>query len=1370
MPDTGVLSLFYGKLFEVSITSILECTPYRGKSIMKAMTPELFGSSALSARALAATLCSLALVVGCVDEPTLNQSDMSGDMERADITPPLEEVSKIELVLDSSTPGVELAVRQHQRLRLKVQGFDSTGNLLADNLISQTSVTFTDLSEDTSARPLDRQPLVLTLDGNVIEVLEQGKARVEVTLARPGDAPALTDTVILNATQLASIRGTLPLLTTLRRGEPLMLNASLSVTPQGGAQEPLPLLSLCTQPGEVVASGAIRIYSRQENDPEATSEDLNFGSIYEVIGERTGAGQLEINCPALVEYDLPTSLTYHFRVESSTEVRAGAEHTCSLIRPSNSTPSAINTNLLCWGKNERGQVGALIAGRRQDVTEPTPVFNSSQGPIDVDTGPEHTCAIVAGDSSIQGTRSGDLYCWGDNRLGQSVPVDRENAPEAGPSVERPSLYSSPARIEVAYMQFAQACSGDNYSCALSDEGRLMCWGTNSHGQLGPINENTLLTRPTEIFPGTRHVEIGCGAQHVCATSLEGESTCWGRNHLGQLGQPPEVLPQSDTPIPLSQDNTPFRFEVLSQGEHTSCGLTEEGLLYCWGNNRNGQITDFIQEEIVVAPTRINLSSRPEERVESIAIGSHHACAITTADTLPTSDEAACLVYTLDMNDFTFKPGTQQPENIRQIDGTCADRGPNNRTTRDAWRSADKTPGTYEACHTTRQYCWGDAQWGQILKLDATRHPSPQLLTCQARPPEGLPSHKGLDLNAINERNFFNDYRTITVGDTHSCSAGRTTVASRDAVTKQMSVDTKEKVWCWGRSDNGKLGSKTTDIVAPSPTSSFKSLAQNASQGATFHDRSGRPVGQPRQLAIGRSHGCVRTCLPGDNLDKQPEDSCEDLFDAQHHVLCWGSNQQGQRGEVDGFDILTSLNSTAPDAFQIQPTTALISSTLQTLVSGAEHLCTSHQTFTRQDPAAPRYEWDRTTGLRCWGKNSHQQAGASIGTSAHGNPNTGISGGPDTDCQVLNFGDRLGDLHTCGFTLTTEYADLYKELYNDPQNMSAYDWATNIFQCWNADREPNRPSTMSFSDLIFSARGQAYCWGNGSLGQHGRNATIMSDARPSPDRPAGGSSAYYNGISSSDYLSCGWSNTFSTGAGTIDCWGYDPHSLVKDWEAESIPTSERILYSPTKVRGWNSGDTLRDKLKAVEVMAMGEQHVCVISNPQIKYVVCWGDNTYGQIGGATQNRVDARDAHFVKVSENDELSEVTHLTAGRHHTCALTRSQRLYCWGRNDRGQVGALDEFGQVSNNLYTLTKPYEIKTFNGKFIKDIMAFDDHTCALVAEDAFEQSPVSIHCWGENDLGQSACWQADPIDLEDASTLCTSSRPWSRRAAITQAYP
>lgn len=1296
------------------------------------------------------------------------------DMSTADMTTlPLDDVSTISIVLDSATPGLELSVRQHQRLRLKVQGFDATGNLVSDNLISQTNVTFVDLGDDAGARAIDRQPLVLSLDGNVIEVLERGKARLEVTLPR-ANAP-LTDEVILDATQPGSVRGTLPLLTTLRRGEPLALNSSLTVTPQHDAQNPIPLISLCTQPGEVEATGAIRIYSRQENDPTATSDDLNFGSVYEVIGDRTGAGKLQIkDCAALAEYDLPTSLTYHFRVESSTEVRAGAEHTCSLIRPSSSITFDISTSLLCWGKNERGQVGTLIAGRRQDVTEPTPVFSSTQGPIDVDTGPEHTCAIVAGDADVQGVRSGDLYCWGDNRLGQSVPVDRENAPEAGPSVERPSLYSSPALIEVAYMQFAQACSGHDYSCALSDEGRLMCWGTNSHGQLGPARTDAqpveVLTRPTEIFPGSRYIEVGCGAQHVCATNLGGESECWGRNHLGQLGKSPEVLPSSETPVPLVQDNTPFRFEVLSLGEHTSCGLTQEGLLYCWGNNGNSQITDFIQEEIVATPTRINLSNRPEERVESIAIGSHHACAITTAETLSTADEGACLVYTLDMNDFTFKPGTQQPENFRQIDGTCADRGPNNRAARDAWRSAEQTPGAYEACHTTRQYCWGDAQWGQIIKLDQPRHPTPQLLTCQARPPEGQPSHKGLDLNAINERNFFNDYRTITVGDTHSCSAGRTTVASRDAVTRQMSIDTKEKIWCWGRTDNGKLGSKTTDIVPPSKTSSFKSLSQRAEQGDAFRDRSGKLVGQPRQLAIGRSHGCVRTCLPGDNPDKQPEDSCEDLFDAQHHVLCWGSNQQGQRARVDGFDILTSLSSTAPDAFQLQATTDLTSSTLQTLVSGAEHLCTSHQTFTRQAPADPRHEWDRTSGLRCWGKNTHQQAGASIGTSSHGNPNTGISGGPDTDCQVLSFSDRLGDLHTCGFTLTTDYADLYKALYNDPQNMSAYDYATNIFQCWNPDRTPTRPSTMTFNDLIFSAKGQAYCWGNGSLGQHGRNATVMSDARPAPDRPAGGSSAYYNGLASSDDLTCGWTNAFSTGAGLIDCWGYDPHGLVKDWEAESVAAPDRILYSPTKVRGWNSGDTLRDKLKAVEVMAMGEEHICVISNPQTKYVVCWGDNTHGQIGGATQPWVEARDAHFVKISDNDELTEVTHLTAGRHHTCALTRSQRLYCWGRNDRGQVGALDEFGQVSNNLYALTKPYEVKTFNGKFIKDIMAFDDHTCALVADDAFDQSPVSIHCWGENDLGQSSCWQADPIDPEDDTTLCTSTRPWARRAAITQAYP
>ncbi len=1295
--------------------------------------------------------------VACVEKPDPATSDMgegvdgmtSGDMTMFD-----EAISRIEIVLDGTTPGQELDVQQGNLLQLKVQGFDRSGQLVKDNVISQVMVTLSDMKPQgiSDESDLTRQPLVLAQRSNIIEVLERGRGKLTVSTANG----ALTDSVVLNALESTSLAGTLPQLTTLRKDEPLLLDDSLTVETQPGVH--LPIIGECKGRGEVVTEGAITVQSL-DTTTGAVSNDLTFGTSYQVLGTRTGIGKLKFDCPKLTDYRLPSQFEYTFRVKSATEVASGAEHTCAMLRPQNATSLQPASDVVCWGKNERGQVGALLNGKRQDVTQATTIFQASEGPIELATGPEHTCALIAGESFEQGTRSGEIRCWGDDRHGQTAPVNRENAPNDTPSIDRPTLRSTPVKIDVTYVKFARVCGGAQYSCALSDRGRLLCWGDNTHGQLGQTAElGERVTQPTELFADERYQEISCGAQHLCATTFDGSSQCWGRNHLGQLGVDPDDLPQSDEPITLEQDNVPYNFEELFLGEHTSCG-TQEGILYCWGDNRKSQLTDFIQEDTLNEPTRINVSNRVGERVESISIGKDHACAVTTMDTLDTREEQACLVNTL-----RFDSGEQ-----RILDHTCADTS-ENVAARDSWRSQAQTPGTYNNCRTTRVYCWGDTRWGQIIKLDADRLDTPQELSCQSVPREGIPTNKVFDRGPGNAQILPNDFRTISVGDMHSCAAGRTTVGRQMGDT-DIDVDTKEKVWCWGRTDNGKTGGSSTGIITPSATSTFKTLGQS---GNTFKDRSGRDIGQPRELAVGGSHGCVRTCLPGNNPDKLPEDTCEDLFDAQHHILCWGSNQQGQHGEIDGFNTVTSPLETTPSAFQIDRTTGARSHTIQRIVSGRGHLCTSYQSYERDNPGDPKIAWELTNTLRCWGKNSHQQAGASIGSSPHGNPTIGISGGPNA-CQVLNFGNRLGDLHTCGFTLRPDYKDFFQPIYSDTSNTSYYNYGTEVFQCWDnyADGEiPRRPDTGTLNDLAFSAKGQPYCWGNGSLGQHGRGETVMADARPSPDRPAGTDSTYFNGLASSDDLNCGWRNFFATGSGEVQCWGADPNGLVKDWG--DTPKDERLIFSPTRVEGWNTGDSLRDKLKAINIMAIGESHVCVMSNPQNKYVVCWGDNTYGQLGGVDEPRLAARDAHFVEVAENDELTEVLQLTAGTDHTCALTASQKLYCWGRNDRGQVGAFDEFGNVSDNLYAVKKPYEIKAFQGKHIKEIQAFDDHTCALIADDLFDASPLSIHCWGANDLGQSACWFDNGGDFNaeapDDSLCLGRSTPWSRRPFITQAYP
>jgi alpha-tubulin suppressor-like RCC1 family protein len=43
----------------------------------------------------------------------------------------------------------------------------------------------------------------------------------------------------------------------------------------------------------------------------------------------------------------------------------------------------------------------------------------------------------------------------------------------------------------------------------------------------------------------------------------------------------------------------------------------------------------------------------------------------------------------------------------------------------------------------------------------------------------------------------------------------------------------------------------------------------------------------------------------------------------------------------------------------------------------------------------------------------------------------------------------------------------------------------------------------------------------------------------------------------------------------------------------------------------------------------------------------------------------------------EQEEATMVSGGEHHTIALTKSGRVYCWGRNDEGECGVGDLFGK---------------------------------------------------------------------------------------------
>jgi alpha-tubulin suppressor-like RCC1 family protein len=67
-----------------------------------------------------------------------------------------------------------------------------------------------------------------------------------------------------------------------------------------------------------------------------------------------------------------------------------------------------------------------------------------------------------------------------------------------------------------------------YTVALTEEGRVVCWGSNRVGQCN-------------VPPGLRYVKlIRCGSEFTAAVTSEGKVICWGDNSVGQCNVPSDV--------------------------------------------------------------------------------------------------------------------------------------------------------------------------------------------------------------------------------------------------------------------------------------------------------------------------------------------------------------------------------------------------------------------------------------------------------------------------------------------------------------------------------------------------------------------------------------------------------------------------------------------------------------------------------------------------------------------------------------------------------------------------------------------------------------------------------------------------------------
>jgi alpha-tubulin suppressor-like RCC1 family protein len=597
-------------------------------------------------------------------------------------------------------------------------------------------------------------------------------------------------------------------------------------------------------------------------------------------------------------------------------VTAGGAHTCALL-----DSGAVK----CWGRNQHGQLGI---GSTTDSYVPVDVPDLRSGVAAVSAGGNHTCALLD---------SGGVKCWGWNDNGdlgdgttvmKSSPVDVVGLPSAAVALVAGSdgacarldtgglacwgygLHGdlgdgtrTSSSIPVPVDGLSSGVDGFSTSCAVVDGGALRCWGLNEDGQCG---DGTAIERdrPVDVVglpePATAVVS---GYWHSCARLASGAVWCWGNNRYGDLGD--GTLDMRPLPEPVA--GVSGAASIVAGATAHTCALAG-GELQCWGNNDFGQLGDGTRSSSRVP---IAVALLPDSPV-GLSVGGQHSCAVLSGG------GASCWGANRygQLGDGTTTDSLS-PVPVAGLPGTVAQVGA-------GWRHTCARTATGEVL------CWGINSQGELGNGTLIDSPWPTPVT-------------GLPAGAMR----------LAVGMGHSCALGGDDTVRCWGYNAQGQLGTggtadsdvpvavvglpagvadlvagelhtcvvldSGEVYCWGSNYEGQLGNGEFETTHTTP------IAMLGLPGAV------------RGIAAGASHSCALLATGG--------------------VYCTGTNSRGQLG-------------TGSPSIEVLPVEVPGLSGVAVLVAGDEHTCAA----------------SATGEVFCWGADEYGQASGDF----HGYPHAVVS--------------------------------------------------------------------------------------------------------------------------------------------------------------------------------------------------------------------------------------------------------------------------------------------------------------------------------------------------------------------------------------------
>jgi alpha-tubulin suppressor-like RCC1 family protein len=282
--------------------------------------------------------------------------------------------------------------------------------------------------------------------------------------------------------------------------------------------------------------------------------------------------------------------------------------------------------LLCWGGNDSGELGVGDKSYRAGTVEPYPAEQF----MDVAATLGSTCAITTGKK---------MFCWGANWKGQLGTGDTTSrlTPTAVDATEN-------------YVQVASRYSQS--VCALTEGGKIKCWGENTSGQVG-IGNTTNQSLPMPVDAANTYSSVIAMGTGACGITTAGVLKCWGGNAFGQLISGSTANQTS----PVIIDSGTTYSSIAENG--SLCGITTAGVLKCWGHNDSYQIPGAAGTTVTSRATVVDVGTT----YKRVAVEWAYTCGITSTDDLKCWGGEIPGIFNLAQLNIKTTP-TLIPENIK----------------------------------------------------------------------------------------------------------------------------------------------------------------------------------------------------------------------------------------------------------------------------------------------------------------------------------------------------------------------------------------------------------------------------------------------------------------------------------------------------------------------------------------------------------------------------------------------------------------------------------------------------------------------------------------------------------------------------------